>query len=82
MRTTRQTRASKPQPKMVRCSECAICTRDTDGPSFNLITKEYFMGTCPKGHADGRVFIDPETGQAFGKVFMDKARVCTDIVNK
>lgn len=78
MRTTRQTRATKPQPKMVRCSECALSIRDTEGPSFSLITKEYFMGTCPKGHADGRIFIDPATGNTHGKVFMDKARVCED----
>ena len=41
------------------------------------ITKEYFMGTCPKGHADGRSFLRPD-GSTIGKVFMDKPRICSD----
>lgn len=63
-----------------RCSDCELCVRDTSGPSFNLVTKEYFMGSCPKGHADGRVFHQPD-GTVIGKVFMDKARLCTDFLN-
>lgn len=60
-----------------RCSDCELCVRDTSGPSFNLVTKEYFMGSCPKGHADGRVFHQPD-GSTIGKVFMDKPRICSD----
>lgn len=63
-----------------RCSDCELCVRDTSGPSFNLVTKEYFMGSCPKGHADGRVFHQPD-GTVIGKVFMGKARLCTDFLN-
>ncbi len=63
-----------------RCSECDNSVRDTSGPSFNIYTKEYFMGSCPKGHADGRVFHQPD-GTVIGKVFMDKARVCSDFIN-
>lgn len=63
-----------------RCSDCEYSVRDTSGPSFNLDTKVYFMGSCPKGHADGRVFLQPD-GTIIGKVFMDKARLCTDFLN-
>lgn len=75
------TKQTKEQP-FARCCDCERCTRDTSGPSFSIITKEYFMGTCPKGHADGRVFIDKATGDERGRVFMDKARVCTDFYKK
>ena len=75
------TNQTKEQP-FARCCDCERCTRDTSGPSFSIITKEYFMGTCPKGHADGRVFIDKATGEERGRVFMDKARVCTDFYKK
>lgn len=75
MRTPRT--PPKPQPPKVYCSDCALCTRDTTGPSFNITTGEYFMGTCTKGHADGRVLHNPD-GSTLGKVFMDKARICPD----
>lgn len=60
----------KPEPKKVYCVDCSRCTRDTSGRSFNISTGEFFMGTCPKGHGDG----------VPGRVFMDKARICTDHV--
>ncbi len=78
MRTRQTSSKSKPQPDLVRCCDCSRCTRDTSGPSFSLITHEYFMGTCPKGHTDGRILIDEATGEAQGHVFMNKARVCLD----
>lgn len=75
---SRQTLANaKKQPALVRCCDCALSIRDTSGPSFNIVTHEFFMGSCPLAHADGRVFYDPD-GHSFGKVFMDKSRVCTD----
>ena len=64
---TEQQADDKPAVK-VRCCDCSRCTRDTSGRSFGIITGEFFMGTCPKGHGDGLP----------GRVFMDKARICTD----
>ncbi|MBR3783989.1 MAG: hypothetical protein IKJ78_05965 [Bacteroidales bacterium] len=58
---------AKPVAK-VRCCDCSRSVRDTSGHSFSIITGEFFMGTCPKGHGDGIP----------GRVFMDKARICTD----
>lgn len=69
MSKKKQTKGTdKPQPKMVRCCDCSRCTRDTSGRSFSIITGEFFMGTCPKGHGDSLP----------GRVFMDKARICAD----
>lgn len=62
------TPTDKPQPKKVCCCDCSRSVRDTSGHSFSIITGEFFMGTCPKGHGDGIP----------GRVFMDKARICTD----
>ena len=52
---------------MVRCCDCRLFQRDTEGISFSAQTGEYFMGTCHKGHHDG-----------YKKVFADKARECND----
>ena len=52
---------------MVRCCDCRLFQRDTEGISFSAQTGEYFMGFCPKGHTDG-----------YKKVFADKARECND----
>ena len=78
MAYTRKRPTPIPQPAKVRCCDCSLFIRDTTGPSFNITTGEYFMGTCTKGHADGRVFIDPATGNKHGKVFMDKERICAN----
>lgn len=59
------------QPK-VRCCDCQLAVRDTSGRSFDVINREYFMGTCPLKHGDGIP----------GRVFMDKARICNDIKSK
>ena len=53
-------------PKLVYCGHCCNGVRDTEGRSFSIVTGEYFMGKCRRGH-----------GEPF-KVFMDKARVCDD----
>lgn len=57
----------KPEPRMVRCCDCRLFQRDTEGISYSAQTGEYFMGICPKGHNDG-----------YKKLFADKARVCND----
>ena len=57
----------QPEPRMVRCCDCRLFQRDTEGISFSAQTGEYFMGICPKGHTDG-----------YKKVFADKARECND----
>lgn len=61
----------KPEPKKVRCCNCRLFQRDTDGISFSARTGEYFMGICYKGHNDG-----------YKKVFADKARECGDYRSK
>lgn len=46
------------------CGDCRNCTPDTEGPSFNVETGEFFMGTCEKGHGMGekhKVFLHNET---------------------
>ena len=53
-------------PKPVYCGHCCNGVRDTEGRSFSIVTGEYFMGKCLRGH-----------GEPF-KVFMDKARACDD----
>ena len=64
-----KTRRKEDNPVKVRCCDCRLVVRDTSGRSRNALTGEFFMGTCPKGHGDGRP----------GRVFMDKARECNDI---
>lgn len=63
-------RRTKTTVRVVRvyCSDCPLFVRDTEGISFNIQTGEFFMGTCPKGHGDGKP----------GKVFADKPRECKD----
>lgn len=82
MRTRQTTAKSKNTEPKVYCCNCQRCKRDTDGPSKSAITGEYFMGLCPLGHADGRIFYDESSNIIGGKVFMDKARVCKDIKPK
>ena len=50
----------------VVCSECQFSKRDTDGISFNIDTKVFFMGICSEMEGDGKP----------GRVFMDKKRTC------
>lgn len=68
----------KPQPKKVHCADCRHFNRDTNGISQNIITGEYFMGLCPKLHADGVIVYDPKGNPIGGRVFADKPRICND----
>ena len=69
---------NKPQPKKVHCADCNRFNRDTSGSSFSIQTGEYFMGLCPKLHADGVIKYDPKGKPLGGRVFADKPRICTD----
>ena len=63
-------RNDPPTPPKVHCCDCRHAERDTEGPSFSIVTGEYFMGRCRKGH------------DAPFKVFMDKPRDCEDFNRK
>ena len=65
----------KNKPILHSCSECQLSIRDKEGPSFNIDTGEYFMGSCTVGNADGAQKVQPD-GSVYGKVFMDKLRIC------
>lgn len=39
----------KPQPPQVTCASCRHFLRDTSGPSYNIYTHVFFMGTCKLG---------------------------------
>lgn len=72
------TPTAKPQPKKVHCADCSRFNRDTSGSSRNITTGEYFMGLCPKLHADGAIIYDPKGNPIGGRVFADKPRICND----
>lgn len=79
MPRAKQTKEKKEKDKPVlhKCSECQLSIRDKEGPSFNIDTGEYFMGSCTIGNADGAQKVQPD-GSVYGKVFMDKPRICKD----
>lgn len=58
----------KPVIEKVRCAACRHFKRDTSGSSRNVVTGEYFIGSCPFGHGDG----------VEGRVMADVKRVCKD----
>ena len=68
---------AKPQQMKVRCADCRYFQRDTSGSSRTL-KGEYFMGLCPRLHADGVVKYMADGVPAGGRVFADKARTCKD----
>ena len=73
-------RAKQPKEKkekiiLHKCSECQLSIRDKEGPSFSIDTGEYFMGSCTIGNTDGAQKVQPD-GSVYGKVFMDKLRIC------
>lgn len=70
----------KPVAK-VRCCDCGLFQRDTEGPSRSTVTGEYFMGLCPKLHADGVIVHDKDGKAVGGRVFADKLRICKDYNN-
>lgn len=54
------------KPKLVTCGMCRHFRRDTEGPSYNAYTHEYFMGVCGLG-------LKPDSPI---KQFADRERVC------
>lgn len=57
----------------VVCEDCIHFVRDTEGPSYNAYTHEYFMGESDIGCDPDHTF-NEERGTA--KIFADKPRVC------
>lgn len=53
---------------LVTCGTCRHFRRDTEGPSYNAYTHEYFMGVCGLG-------LKPDSPI---KQFADKKRVCNE----
>lgn len=37
------------KPRLVTCGTCRHFLHDTEGPSFNAYTHEYFVGVCSLG---------------------------------
>ena len=54
------------KPRLVTCGACRHFRRDTEGPSFDAYTHEYFMGVCGLG-------LKPDSPI---KQFADRKRVC------
>ena len=52
---------------LVTCGRCRHFRRDTEGPSYNAYTHEYFMGVCGLG-------LKPDSPI---KQFADRHRVCS-----
>ena len=74
-------RRTKPQVNKVCCAECRYFQRDTSGRSRST-DGEYFMGLCPKLHADGANKYIADGIPAVGRVFADKLRICNDFEHK
>lgn len=62
-----------PQPKPVTCATCRHFTRDTSGPSYNIYTHIYFMGTSDIGCDPDNTY-NKKTNKA--EIFADKPRLC------
>ena len=58
--------SNKSKVVRVKCSDCRWFVRETEGISFRLDTKEFFMGDCSKG-------LHPDTPI---KQFADHLREC------
>lgn len=59
-------KTAKQKVTLVTCGMCRHFRRDTEGPSYNTYTHEYFMGVCGLG-------LKPDSQI---KQFADKKRVC------
>lgn len=68
-------RKKNDKPVLVECATCLHFRRDTDGPSRNVHTREYFMGECRLGRDPDNTY-NEKYGTA--KIFADKKRVCGD----
>ncbi len=60
---------------LVTCGTCRHFRRDTEGPSYNAYTHEYFMGERDIGCDPDHTY-NEERGTA--KIFADKPRVCNE----
>jgi len=62
---------------LVTCGRCRHFRRDTEGPSYNAYTHEYFMGEsdigCDPDHTYNEV-------RGTAKIFADRQRVCEHFV--
>lgn len=65
----------KPQlkPRLVTCASCRNFHLDTSGPSYNVYTHIYFMGTSDIGCDPDHTY-NPATGKA--EIFATRPRVC------
>ena len=61
-------KTAKQKVTLVTCGTCRHFRRDTEGPSYNAYTHEYFMGVCGLG-------LKPDSPI---KQFADKKRVCNE----
>lgn len=64
----------KAKATLVTCGRCRHFRRDTEGPSYNAYTHEYFMGEsdigCDPDHTYNEV-------RGTAKIFADRQRVCS-----
>ena len=62
---------------LVTCGRCRHFRRDTEGPSYNAYTHEYFMGEsdigCDPDHTYNEV-------RGTAKIFADRQRVCENFL--
>ena len=62
---------------LVTCGRCRHFRRDTEGPSYNAYTNEYFMGEsdigCDPDHTYNEV-------RGTAKIFADRQRVCENFL--
>ena len=61
------------QSKSVTCATCRHFVRDTSGPSYNIYTHIYFMGTCTLGCDPDHTY-NKKTNKA--EIFADHPRQC------
>ena len=69
------TRNIPQKARLVTCGTCRHFRRDTEGPSHNAYTREYFMGESDIGCDPDNTF-NKERGTA--KIFANKQRVCNE----
>ena len=68
---------AKPKPVLVTCGRCRHFRRDTEGPSYNAYTHEYFMGESDIGCDPDHTFNEV---RGTAKIFADRQRVCEDFL--
>ena len=68
---------AKPKPVLVTCGRCRHFRRDTEGPSYNAYTHEYFMGESDIGCDPDHTFNEV---RGTAKIFADRQRVCENFL--